>query len=444
MNASTPIRTAARIAVVGSGIAGLAAARALRGHANVTLFEAAGHFGGHARTVKVEVDGQEAPVDTGFLVFNHRTYPGLTTWFQELDVHTATSDMSLSVQDPTSGFEWCGSNLDTVFAQRANLLRPRFWGMLLDVVRFNRLATMLMRGDTAPEATLTLEDFLAEHRLGQAFRDDYLLPMVASIWSCPTRQMLQFPVSSLLRFCHNHGLLQLSNRPQWRTVAGGSREYVSRVVASVADARLNTPVRRVRRVPPSSGDAGVWIHTDREEERFDHVILACHSPQSLAMLAEATDDERAVLGAIDYQRNTAVLHTDVSLLPRRRKAWAAWNFEASRRDGHRSVCLHYWLNRLQPLPWHTPVIETLNPLRWPRAELVLDVHEFAHPVFDAKAVAAQRRLPSIQGRAGVWFCGAWTGYGFHEDGLQSGLAVAARLREALAATGLRRTEREAA
>jgi predicted NAD/FAD-binding protein len=444
MNAPDRSWPAARVAVVGSGIAGLTAAHVLRHLASVSLFEAAGHFGGHARTVDIEVDGQSAPVDTGFLVFNHRTYPGLTSLFQDLGVRTAPSDMSLSVQDPAARLEWCGSNLDAVFAQRANLLRPRFWSMLRDITRFNRLASALMKSEAGLDASVTLEDFLAAHRFGEAFRDDYLLPMVASIWSCPARQMLQFPVCSLLRFCHNHGLLQLNDRPQWHTVVGGSREYVSRIVSGLADTRLNTPVRRVRRVPSSSGDAGVRVQTDRGEEHFDHVILACHSPQSLAMLADATDDERAVLGAIGYQRNTAVLHTDASLLPVRHKAWAAWNFEAGHRDGYRGVCLHYLLNRLQPLPWHTTVVESLNPLRWPDDARVLDVHAFEHPVFDAAALAAQRRLPSIQGRAGVWYCGAWAGYGFHEDGLQSGLAVAGQLREMLAASGPRLIERAAA
>ena len=433
-----------RVAIVGSGVAGLSVAWSLQDLADLTLFESAGRFGGHARTVDVALEGRSAPVDTGFLVFNHRTYPGLTALFDQLGVRTAPSDMSLSVQRPADQFEWCGSTLDTVFAQRGNLLRPRFWGMLADLQRFNRIATAAVTGQQPIEPTLSLGGFLAEQALGEAFRDDYLLPMVASIWSCPTEQMLQFPVASLFRFCHNHGLLQVTDRPQWRTVVGGSRDYVARIVRSIADVRLNTPVRRVRRVPPHSGEAGVWVHTDRGEERFDEVVLACHSPQALAMLDSPAADERAILGAISYQRNTAVLHTDASLLPSRRKAWAAWNFEAGARNGRQSVCLHYLLNRLQPLPWSTPVIETLNPLRWPDEAKVLDSCEFEHPVFDVPAVAAQKRLPSIQGRSGVWFCGAWAGHGFHEDGLQSGLAVARDLRAALAAPSRAAQERSAA
>jgi predicted NAD/FAD-binding protein len=283
-----------RVAVVGSGIAGLVAARRISAFAQVTLFEAADHFGGHARTLDVAWEGRTGPVDTGFLVFNHRTYPGLTALFAELAVDTVACDMSLSVQRPGTGLEWCGSNLDTVFAQRANLLRPRFWGMLRDVLRFNRLASQLAGAVEPIDPALTLGKFLKRHALGASFRDDYLLPMVASIWSCPTEQMLQFPVASLLRFCHNHGLLQISDRPQWRTVAGGSRNYVRRIVSTLHDARLATAVRDVRRVPPGRGDAGVWVRCDQGSERFDEVVLACHSPQALGLLADATSMERSI------------------------------------------------------------------------------------------------------------------------------------------------------
>lgn len=418
-----------RVAVVGSGIAGLVAARELSAHSHVTLFEAAGHFGGHARTVDVAIDGLHGRVDTGFLVYNERTYPGLTRLFAELDVRTAASDMSLSVQRPQAGLEWCGSDLDTVFAQRRNLLRPRFWRMLGDVLRFNRLATRRLRSAPALDPAMTLGEFLRRHRFSEAFREDYLLPMVASIWSCPTARMLEFPAISLLHFCRNHGLLQISDRPAWRTVVGGSRQYVQRIVDGLRDARRHCPVHEVRRVPPGRGDAGVWIGHAQGSERFDEVVMACHSPQALALLADATPVERSVLGAIRYQRNRAVLHTDEQLLPRRRKAWAAWNFESGQADGQSSVCLHYLINRLQPLPWRRPVIVSLNPLREPRADTVIEAHDFDHPVFDVNALAAQARLDSIQGLARVWFCGAWAGHGFHEDGLQSALRVTRRLRD---------------
>jgi predicted NAD/FAD-binding protein len=276
-----------------------------------------------------------------------------------------------------------------------------------------------------------LEDFLAQHQFGDAFRDGYLLPMIACIWSCPTEQMLRFPVGTLIRFCHNHGLIQVNHRPQWFTVAGGSRNYIRRIVAELTDARLETPVRAVRRLPSDSGQAGVMLETAAGAARFDDVVLACHPDQSLRLLADATPAERAVLGAIRYQPNRALLHTDAALLPQRRLAWAAWNYERGATDaaGQAPVCLHYLLNQLQPLPWKRPVVVSLNPLREPDPAQVHAEFEYDHPVFDLEAIAAQHRLPDIQGRSHVWFAGAWTRYGFHEDGLMSGNAVAQGLRE---------------
>ena len=435
-------RPGRRVAVIGAGISGLSAAWSLASDAQVTLFEADARCGGHAHTVDLTLDGITHGVDTGFLVFNDATYPKLIRLFAALEVPTAPSDMSFSVQLPDGqggGLEWSGSSLDTVFAQRGNLLRPRFLGMLADLLRFNRLCTGLAeRGDDAALGQ-PLGDFLDEHRFGAAFREGYLLPMLGCIWSCPTGQMLRFPVATMVRFCHNHGLFRILDRPQWRTVRGGSREYVRRMVASLADVRTGSAVTSVRRVPPVTGagpaDAGfacVWVHTADTAERFDEVVLAGHSDQSLALLGEgASADERAVLGAIGYQRNRALLHTDSALLPRSRKAWAAWNYERSTHAGDEDagVCLHYLINRLQPLPWQQPVIVSLNPAREPRASQVHGEFDYAHPVFDQAAIAAQARLPSLQGRGHLWFAGAWTGYGFHEDGLASGLAVADALRQ---------------
>ncbi|MBX3604405.1 MAG: FAD-dependent oxidoreductase [Piscinibacter sp.] len=424
-----------RVAVVGSGISGLGVAHGLRGHAHVTLLEAGDYFGGHTHTVDVTLDGASHGVDTGFLVLNERTYPNLLGLFAELGIELAPSDMSFSVQVPDSGLEWSGSDLNGVFAQRRNLARPRFWAMLGDIVRFNRVATTLAATGDAEALAEPLGDFLARHRFGSAFRDWYFLPMIGCIWSCPTDQMLRFPVATMIRFCHNHGLLQLADRPRWFTVRGGARRYVEKIVAAVPDARLRCPVRSVRRIPPGSGEGGVWVATDQGTERFDDVVLACHSDQALALLADASTDERAVLGAIRYQRNRALLHTDPSLLPRRRRAWAAWNYERAADDARErtSVCLHYLLNRLQPLPFRTPVLVSLNPARAPRPELVLGAYDYEHPVFDLAAIDAQRRVPALQGVAHTWFCGAWTGYGFHEDGLRSALRVLEGLREAGAA-----------
>ncbi len=411
-----------RVAVIGSGIAGLAAARGLARHARVTLYEAGDHFGGHAHTVDVTQGGVTHGVDCGFLVFNERTYPRLVALFAELGVETADSEMSFSAQVPDAGIEWGGSSLGSVFAQRANLLRPAFLRMLADVVRFNRVATALAVDGAGSDANdASVGDFLDAQRFSAAFRDWYFLPMIGCIWSCPTEQMLRFPVATLLRFCHNHGLLQIADRPQWRTVRGGSRAYVDKMLASIADARLNAPVRRVRRLPMGGAD----VTTDRGTERFDAIVLAAHSEQSLALLADPTDDERDVLGAIRFQPNRAILHTDIGVLPRRKAAWAAWNYERARHgtDPEPAVCLHYLINRLQPLPFATPVIVSLNPVSEPDVAAVHGEFHYAHPVFDRRALAAQKRLPALQGRADTWFCGAWTGYGFHEDGVVSGLAA---------------------
>jgi predicted NAD/FAD-binding protein len=419
-----------RVAVIGSGIAGLSTAYALRHEAQVTLFEADRRFGGHAHTVDVTLDGVTHGVDTGFLVFNERTYPQLIKLFADLQVETAASDMSFSVQDPASGLEWSGSSLNTVFAQRRNLLSPRFLLMLRDIVRFNRLATAIAERGAEHEHDEAIGDFLDRHQFGPTFRQGYFLPMIGCIWSCPTDQMLRFPVATMIRFCHNHGLIQVSNRPQWHTVRGGSRHYVNKLLAALGDCRAGQPVRRVRRLPPGEGAAGVVVDSPAGSERFDDVVLACHSDQSLALLAEPSADEQAVLGAIRYHRNRALLHTDASVLPSRRLAWAAWNYvrAVDTRQEQAQVCLHYLINRLQPLPWQQPVVVSLNPTREPAPRSVIGEYEYSHPVFDAAAIAAQRRLGDIQGRSHLWFAGAWTRYGFHEDGLMSGLAVADDLR----------------
>ena len=433
-------RARPRVAVVGSGIAGLAAAHTLATDAEVVLFEADKHFGGHAHTVDLTLDGVSHGVDTGFLVFNHATYPNLVRLFAELKVETAASEMSFSVQVPQIGLEWSGCSLDTVFAQRRNLFKPRFLGMLRDLLRFNRLATEIAERGDERQLQQPISAFLDEQRFSAAFRDWYLLPMLGCIWSCPTAQMLQFPVATMIRFCHNHGLLRVTDRPQWYTVRGGSREYVRRLIVRIPDARLNTPVLALRRVPPHSARAGVWLDTTQGSEHFDDVVLAGHSDQSLALLGSAaTNSERAVLGAIRYQQNRAVLHTDASLLPKRQKAWAAWNYvrtpaAAGQRGAQPTgVCLHYLINRLQPLPWQQPVLVSLNPDREPAPGSVHGSFDYAHPVFDQAAIHAQQRLPQIQGQSHVWFAGAWTRYGFHEDGLSSGLAVAQALRERWAA-----------
>ena len=438
-----------RIAVIGSGISGLAAARRLAGapgQHGVTLLEAGSHFGGHANTVDMTLGGVSQGVDTGFLVFNHRTYPLLTRLFEELQVPIAAAEMSFSVQVPNAngqaGLEWSGSSLGGVFAQRGNLLRPRFLKMLAEILRFNRLATRIAKEGDETQLRSSIEVFLDEHHFGAAFRQDYLLPMMGCIWSCPTDQMLRFPVATLIRFCHNHGLIQVTDRPQWHTVRGGSRQYVQRMVAALQqdgrhDARLNTPVLGLRRLAH-----GVLLQMAHGTEQFDAVVLACHSDQALRLLgSDATPQERSVLGAIRYQPNQAVLHTDASVLPRREVAWAAWNYERAADSGREQagVCLHYLLNRLQPLPWTKPVMVSLNPVRPIDDSQVHARMEYSHPVFDLAAIEAQSQVGALQGQRRTWFCGAWCGYGFHEDGLRSGLEVADKLLNALPALALSST-----
>jgi predicted NAD/FAD-binding protein len=408
-----------RIAVIGSGIAGLATGWLLSQRHAVTLFEANDYLGGHTHTVEVTIDGVTAPIDTGFLVYNDRTYPNLIALFAALGVKAAASDMSFSVRIDDEDLEWSGSSLATVFAQKRNLLRSEFWRMLKDIVRFNRSATELARSDRIPD--VSLGEWLASGGYSRAFRDWYLLPMSGAIWSCPPQQMLAYPARTLIHFCLNHGLLQITDRPRWRTVVGGGRDYVWRLAQALAEVRLATPVRTVRRLPH-----GIEITSAKgAAETFDGVVLACHSDQALALLIDADPDERAILGAVRYQPNHAVLHTDPDFLPRAREAWAAWNYHSAHSSaGNLPVGVSYLINQLQPLPFATPVIVTLNPSQPPAPTRVIETFEYAHPIFDRAAIAAQQALPTIQGRQRTWFCGAWTGYGFHEDGLKSALVVA--------------------
>ena len=417
---------------MGSGISGLAVAHSLKGQADVTLYEAGDYFGGHANTVDITLPTAQGNVtygvDTGFLVFNERTYPNLINLFAELGVETALSDMSFSVQAPkawgSESLEWSGTNLDTVFAQRKNLLRPKFIKMLLDVLRFNKLCTRIAEEQKEVDMRQPLSQFLKQHQFSEAFKDWYFLPMMGCIWSCPTDQMLEFPVATMIRFCHNHGLIQVSNRPRWFTVTGGSRNYVQKIVAGIADKRLNSPVQLIER-----DEQGVRVITQGHAERFDEVVLCTHSDQALRMLRAPSELEKQCLSAIRYQDNVAVLHTDVSVLPQRQKAWAAWNYvraESADQESSR-VCLHYLLNKLQPLPYEQAVVVSLNPTQAIDPKHVIRRIDYAHPVFDLAAIDAQQSMPQLQGQQHTWYAGAWLGYGFHEDGLKSGLAVAREL-----------------
>jgi predicted NAD/FAD-binding protein len=417
-----------RIAVVGSGISGLSAAWLLSRSHQVTLFEAENRLGGHTHTVDVTLAGQTFPVDTGFLVFNHRTYPELTRLFDTLGVETVASDMSFSVRLDQPDLEWAGTSLGTVFGQRANLARPDFWRMLRDILRFNREAVR----EPALASSMALGDYLRSRGYGKPFIEWYLLPMAAAIWSCPASQMLEFPLSSFVTFCRNHGLLQVTNRPQWRTVKGGGREYVNRLAAGIGEIHLGQPVESLR---PRAGK--IELVSGSVSGMYDQVVLASHSDQSRAILAAHYPAQARLLRQMPYQPNRAVLHSDASVLPRRRNLWAAWNYQSGHSAlSERPVAVHYLINRLQPLPTETPVIVSLNPLQELDPSRIHGEFHYSHPVFTRHAASIQRQIAVGNGRDGIWLAGAWLGYGFHEDGLASALRVARKLDAAAPWQGL--------
>lgn len=411
-----------RIAVVGSGISGLSAAWLLHHQHQVTLFEAEDRLGGHTHTVDLTLDGRTFPVDTGFLVFNHRTYPELTRLFRQLGVETVASDMSFSVRLDDPDLEWAGSSLATVFGQAANLGRPAFWQMLRDILRFNRESV----ADAELGGTMALGDYLRAQGYGTPFIEWYLLPMAAAIWSCPTSTMLAYPLRAFVAFCRNHGLLQIFNRPQWRTVKGGGREYVQKLAAALPEIHLASPVESLRR----RGHA-LEISSGSLSGVYDQVVLACHSDQARDLLAQLDPPRARLLDRIPYQPNRAVLHSDARVLPRRPRLWSAWNYQSGNGAlDSRPVAVHYLINRLQPLPVDTPVIVSLNPLdEIDPAHIYREFH-YSHPVFERDAAQVQNQLAASNGRDGIWLAGAWMGYGFHEDGLASALRVARRLNVA--------------
>jgi predicted NAD/FAD-binding protein len=418
-----------RIAIVGTGIAGNAAAFALTtgSQHQVAIYEKEDRVGGHSATVDVDYDGVSIAVDTGFIVYNEMNYPNLTALFAHLGVETLPSDMSFALSARGGRFEWCGRTYDVLnglFAQRSNCLSPRYLAMLLDVTRFNKLAA----SDHAEGrlAGLTLRDYLKQRRFSDRFRDGYLVPMGAAIWSMSPAAMLGFPAESFVAFFRNHHLMQW-NRPQWRTVHGGSRAYVEKLTASFRDKiKTGRAARMVER-----DDDGVRVtDSSGQTERFDQIIFASHSDETLAMLASPSPVEAEVLGAVGYRGNDVYLHRDIRLMPKRQRAWAAWNVIQSD-DDRAEVCVTYWMNVLQSIDRSRPLFVTLNPPEPPAPGLTFARFNYAHPQYDEAAIKAQKRLDDIQGRNRSWFCGAWTGYGFHEDGLASGLRVAEMLGAAV-------------
>jgi predicted NAD/FAD-binding protein len=422
IDASTSLEPAGRlnIAVVGTGISGLSAAWLLSQKHDVTVFEAESRAGGHSHTVDTSSKAGSVAVDTGFIVYNEITYPNLTALFAHLGTPTKPSEMSFAVSLDGGDLEYSGSDIAGIFAQKSNVLNLRFWSMLRDIMRFYRHAPR----DIAKLGLATLGEYLDQNNYGEAFRQDHLYPMAAAVWSLPAKKIADYPAAAFVGFCQNHGLLKIVDRPLWRTVDGGARVYVEALCAPFKDRlRLGTPVRSIRREL-----GGVFIRAaDGGEERFDQVVIGAHADQALAMLSDPTPEERQILGAFNYSRNEVVLHEDARLMPRRRKVWSSWNYTARRGDPQAPVSVTYWMNRLQTISNETPRFVTLNPIDEPRAELTIQRQICEHPIFNAEAVAAQDQLWSLQGRRGAWFCGAYFGSGFHEDGLQAGLAVAEAL-----------------
>ena len=402
-----------KIAIIGSGIAGNVAAHRLYKEHEITVYEAGAHVGGHTHTHEIDSHGERYAIDTGFIVFNDWTYPNFIALLSELGVESQASVMSFSVRNEASGLEYNGTTINTLFAQRSNLLRPSFYRMLRDIVRFNREAPALLASST----DIALGDYLAAHHYSSEFIGDYLVPMGAAIWSTDPARMLAFPARFFVRFFENHGMLSVDARPQWRAIRGGSARYVDKLVAPFRGRiRLNTPVESVRRMR----DCVLVKARGAEAQRFEHVFLACHSDQALGLLADATPLERQILGAIPYQENEAVLHTDTSMLPHARRAWAAWNYHVVRESSER-VALTYNMNILQSLAARETFCVTLNHSERIAPPKIIKRLVYHHPLFTPAGVAAQKRQHEINGQQRTYFCGAYWRFGFHEDGVVSAL-----------------------
>ncbi|HUO92525.1 MAG TPA: FAD-dependent oxidoreductase [Rhizomicrobium sp.] len=415
----------AKVAIIGTGIAGLTAAYHLGRHHDIAVYEKDAQVGGHSRTRVVDYGGRQIPVDTGFIVYNERNYPNLTALFRALGVAVEKSNMSFALTVRDGWLEWGAESAGAIFAQRRNLLRPRFLNLFGQVLRFNSTAEEVV----ARNPHISLGELLETMGLGDWFRWYYLLPMAGAIWSCPPKQMLSFPAASFIRFFANHGLLSATGQPQWYTVTGGSQSYVDKLTRSFAPhIRTNCGAVEIRR----SGNHVTVRDSQGNVESFDHVVLASHADESLKLLADADAEERNALGAFSYQPNRAILHKDPQFMPKRKSCWASWVYHSDGKGDDAAITMTYWMNRLQNIDENYPLFVTLNPERDVPAEHVFDQHVFAHPVFDHSAVAAQPHVRAMQGRRNLWFCGAYMGYGFHEDGHVSALEAVNGLN---AATG---------
>ena len=409
-----------RIAVIGAGVAGLGAAWMLSQQHDVTLFESSDQVGGHSHTAYVPTPFGEVPVDTGFIVYNTHNYPNLCAMFDHLNVPTRESDMSFAVSVGNGRLEYCGNGVSGLFAQRRNMARPVYWRMVWDLLRFYREAPAMLASEDLK--AMTLGEWLDRQGYSQYFRYNHLYPMAAAIWSMPVHKIEDFPASTFLYFYKQHGLLQLRNRPRWRTVERGSRTYVDIVLqAFEGPVRTGHPVRAVTREA-----GGVRVKTDQDEGTlFDQVVIAAHGDQALGLLDNPLPAESAVLGAFEYEKNRVVLHGDETLMPQRRDVWSSWNYLSSgAEDAKGRLSVTYWMNRLQSIDPRVPLFVTLNPLHEPDADKVITEYAYDHPSFDRKALAAQKDLPALQGVDRIWYCGSYFGYGFHEDAFTSGLNVA--------------------
>jgi predicted NAD/FAD-binding protein len=417
----TPLEKRRNIAIIGTGISGLGIAYLLHPHHNIKVYEKDDYIGGHSRTVDANTPDGKIAVDTGFIVFNKRNYPLLTALFSHLNVPVEESDMSFGASINNGWLEYGTMKAANLFVQKSNIFNLKFLQMVKDILKFNKKSHAYLECDPA----LTLGAYLDELKLGEWFRKYYLLAMGGAIWSTPIESMLEFPARTLIRFFENHGLLTLNQHPQWYTVKNGSKEYVKRLTASFShNILLNCGVHKVIRNTDS-----VTVHDAKGNiEVYDEVIFACHADQALKMIENPSDAENAILSNFLYQPNRMVLHSDTSFMPKRKGAWASWVYLSEQQDDKNChISLSYWMNNLQPLPTNTPIIATLNPSREPSKPLIYDEHWFEHPVFDVKAIQAQEKIDSIQGKDRFWFCGAYQRYGFHEDGLLSAVKIAEKM-----------------